>query len=369
VRYVLPPPPGKRASSVVRQNNVNTNLSAVSNESMNSSLHGGSEHSRGSVGSVTSVLWVDFPNDNKCQKVLRYVRLLPPTPRETPANRRIRVFIWISLVLDIICAIVAITTYSKVTTCCGKAVWSMGGSLDWSKAMRVITYLYILGILIEFLPVVRQAGIPWNIFNPMFGFLLTFAVFFDDSRAEAISMWILETIAIVFDFMVYRLKAQKRMSRLTRLDEIDELVSKQAKKGKNALGTSSAHSTRSTRSHVSSFNVSLPDGMAAIDGTLTSADHKEIKLLRERRKIRLKLQTDQFHINYHLTGVVVNAILIVITGVMIISMLTTGGMCVVEGDLPNPFSRQQLEKCPNCRDVAGQCQICSATTSECYYPY
>jgi hypothetical protein len=241
----------------------------------------------------------------------------------------------------------------------------MGGNLDWSKAMAVISYLYILGILLEFLPVVRQSGIPWNMLNPMFGFLLTFAVFFDDSRTEAISMWIIETIAIFFDFLVYRLKLQKRVDRLARLDEINDLLSSNMKTKKKGALNSSLHSTRSSvRSNVDF------DGLGTIEEAIGgSGDHKEIKLLRERRKIRLWLQTEQLHINYHLTGVVINSILVFITMIFIISMLTTGGLCVLSDDMPNPFSQDPLSRCPDCANVKGQCQICNPSSSMCYYPY
>ena len=138
------------------------------------------------------------------------------------------------------------------------------------------------------------------------------------------------------------------------------------KKTKNGMN-SSMHSTRSARSTV---NMDF-DGLTTIEEAMSSsaADHKEIKLLRERRKIRLWLQTEQFHINYHLTGVVINSILVFITMIFIISMLTTGGMCVLSDDMPNPFSQDQLSKCPACADVQGQCEICTATSAQCYYSY
>ena len=51
--------------------------------------------------------------------------------------------------------------------------------------------LYLVLIFAEIIPVVRQ-GLPFNVLNPLLGFAITFAMFFDDSVAEALAMWIIE---------------------------------------------------------------------------------------------------------------------------------------------------------------------------------
>jgi hypothetical protein len=263
-------------------------------------------------------------------------------------------------VLDLICAAVAIGTFTEVTTCCGKPIWSLGGGADWSKAMTAISYIYVLGILMEIIPVVRESGVPWNMLNPLFGFLLTFAVFFDDSRAEAISMWILETIAVFFDFLVYRLKRQKHAEKMHRLDEINQKLEPFFASNRKAKVAKSA-----------GIDVSFHDcdllAMEEEDGTV--ADHREIKLLRDRRYVRKWLVEDQKHLTYHLVGVVFNSVLIFITLIFIVCIATTGGMCVHDGNTPNPFSQHQLEMCSSCQGTAGVCEICTAATTQCYYPY
>jgi hypothetical protein len=291
-------------------------------------------------GAVPTPLSPLFPHDHQWQKILRYLHILPPVPDETPTNRKIRIYIWCSLILDLICAIVAIGTFTVVTECCGIPIWSIGAKLNWTKAMNVITYIYIIGILLEVIPVVRESGIPWNMLNPMFGFLLTLAVFFDDSRAEAVSMAVMESMAVFFDFLVYRLKRQKHLAKMSKIDEITE-----------QLGTF-IHAAKREQ----------------VDEEMEN-DHREIRLLRERRNLRQEVVDDQRHLNHHLVGVIINSILIVITLVLISTLASTGGMCVHSGKTPNPFSQNPLELCSSCQGTTGKCQICTEDTQQCYYPY
>ncbi|KAL3909045.1 MAG: hypothetical protein SGILL_008247, partial [Bacillariaceae sp.] len=235
----------------------------------------------------------------------------------------------------------------------------LGGGVDWSLAMTVISYIYIFGIFLEVIPVVRESGIPWNMMNPLFGFLLTFAVFFDDSRAEAISMWILETIAVFLDFLVYRLKRQKHQEKLERLDEVNQKLepffasNRKAREAKNYGIDVSFHDA---------------DILAMEEDGETVADHREIKLLRDRRHLRQWLVEDKRHLNYHLGGVLFNSVLIFITLVFIVCIATTGGMCVYDGNTPNPFSQNQLGMCNLC-DGSGVCEECNGAVPQCYYPY
>lgn len=349
-RQNLPPPPNRGTSFVPGLGG--------------SSLHGGSSHSVDFLSSSSTVLSrtiIDeppFEHDPLWKVFLRYLRLLPPSPKELPINRKIRTYIWVSLVLDLVNAVVAIATFTQVTTCCGKPIWSLGGTADWSTAMTVISYIYIFGIFLEVVPVVRESGIPWNILNPLFGFLLTFAVFFDDSRVEAISMWILESIAVGLDFLVYRLKRQKRMDKEVLLDTINVKLEPFFASNRKASGTK-----------WTAMDMSFHEAAITAMEEETVADHREIKLLRDRRHLRHSLAEDQRHLNYHLGGVVFNTVLIFITLIFIVAIASTGGMCVIPGTAPNPFSQDQLGICSACQGVAGKCEICTATTSQCHYPY
>jgi hypothetical protein len=349
----LPPPPPNRGASFV------PGLGG-------GSLHGGSNHSMDFLSPASSVLMraisdePPFVDDPAWKKPLRFLRLLPPSPKERPINRRIRILIWTSLVLDCICAFVAIATFTQVTTCCGKPIWSLGGNVDWSTAMTVISYIYVVGIFLEVIPVVRESGIPWNIMNPLFGFLLTFAVFFDNSQAEAISMWIFETVAVICDFLVYKAKRQKRMDKEILLDSINEKLEPFFASNRKGNGT-----TRTVAMDISFHETAIND---MEDETV--ADHREIKLLRDRRHLRHSLAEDQKYLSYHLLGVVFNTGVIIITLIISVTIASTGGMCVYDNNTPNPFSQNQLGLCSACHGVDGTCEICrSDGTSQCYYPY
>jgi hypothetical protein len=349
----LPPPPNRGASFLPGLGG--------------GSLHGGSSHSVDFLSSASSFLTKaisdepPFVNDPAWKKPLRFLRLLPPSPKERRINRKIRILLWASLVMDLICAVVAIASFTEVTTCCGKPIWGLGGSASWSTAMTVVSYVYIVGIFMEIIPVVRETGIPWNLLNPIFGFLLTFAVFFDDSRTEAISMWVLEIIAIVLDVLVYRAKRQKRMDKEILLDSINQKLEPFFASNRKANGTTTRLAAIDTSFHETAITAMEEE---------TVADHREIKLLRDRRHLRHSLAEDQKHLNYHLIGVIFNTGLIFVTLIFIVAIASTGGMCVYDSNTPNPFWRDQLGLCSACQGVEGTCQICrSDGTSQCYYPY
>lgn len=107
-----------------------------------------------------------WPDDPTWKKVCRYLRLLPPHPDEGLEKRKIRIFIWATLLLDFVAAMVSITNYSGVTECCGVPIFSLVFvNVNWSGAIRIITYVYLVMIFAEIIPVVRK-GIPFNLLNP-----------------------------------------------------------------------------------------------------------------------------------------------------------------------------------------------------------
>jgi hypothetical protein len=117
-----------------------------------------------------------FEDDSNFLKCLRHLRILPPSPDEHPIRKKIRVLIWWTLFVDFIVALVSVLSYGEATTCCGEAVFSLPG-MDLNKVMKILSYIYMIGIIVEIYPVVREGAIPWNLINPVFGFAISFVVF------------------------------------------------------------------------------------------------------------------------------------------------------------------------------------------------
>lgn len=164
----------------------------------------------------------DFPEDTKLQKFLRYLYILPPNRNETPREWRIRVLTWTSLICDFLAAIVAVTTFRDVNQCCGVPILStLVFKAEWSLVIGATVIVYISMIFMEVVPVVRHQ-LPFNLINPTLGFLITFAVFFDDDIAEAVFMWVIEVIAIICEILVYRLKRTTYLEKETLIMDTED---------------------------------------------------------------------------------------------------------------------------------------------------
>jgi hypothetical protein len=198
-----------------------------------------SSHSLKSTRSQLSIDKDPFEDDPAWKRVLRYLHILPPHKNERPIKRNIRVCTWMVLLFDFIAALVAVTTYNGATTCCGVPVFSMVLKINWDTCFRVVTYLYLIVILAEIIPVVRQ-GLPFNLLNPTLGFAITIGMFIDDSLAQAVFMWMMEALAIFCEFLVYRMKAVVYEEDTARLLKTDEDLARIKKSQKNIL-TASRH--------------------------------------------------------------------------------------------------------------------------------
>lgn len=195
----------------------------ASNKSDNS-LFGYSTHSLQSNRSQMSIDKPEpFENDPKWKAALRYIYLLPPYKNEPKLKKKIRTFTWISMMLDFIAATVAVIQYKGSTSCCGEPIWNIIMDIDWDVLFRVVTYMYMCMILAEIVPVIKN-GIPFNIVNPGIGLIITFGMFFDDSIAEAVAMWVIEAMAIFFEFMVYRVNARVFFETSFKLKQVDEEI-------------------------------------------------------------------------------------------------------------------------------------------------
>lgn len=186
-----------------------------------SSSMGSLNFSTHSLRSVRSQLSIDkelFEDDPTWKSALRWLHLLPPHKNENPLKRKIRIFTWLTLFFDFLAAVVAVTQYKSTITCCGEPIFSTVMDIDWDKAFRVLTAMYLVMVLAEIIPVVRQ-GLPFNVLNPLLGFAITFAMFFDDSVGEAVAMWVIEVLAVIFEFLVFRTHCRIYNETVTRIDK------------------------------------------------------------------------------------------------------------------------------------------------------
>eukprot|EP00980_Cylindrotheca_fusiformis_P021425 scaffold8288_cov129-Cylindrotheca_fusiformis.AAC.3 len=271
----------------------------------------------------------EFPDDAWWQKCLRHFRILPPHPQEEKIKKELRILIWSTLILDALVGVVSIATFGSVTECCGLAVMASIPGIDWNLFMNVISYLYLIGIFVEIHPVVREGPIPWNLINPVFGFMIGFAVFVDDSKAEAICIWIMEMGSVVMEVLTYRRLRVIHHRKLERLEKLQEEIPGEKGRG-----------------------------------------YKKTVLLRERRETRLIVASSQKKLQYHFVGVAVNGVLVVVSLLMIIFVARGGGLCMVKGDGLDIFAPDQRARCFKCPGD-GRCEVCteSGGIDQCYYPY
>lgn len=246
---------------------------------------------------------------------------------------------WWSLVADLSAATVAIITFNDVTYCCNEPILNFGSlSLPWKHLIRALTYCYLLLILAEIYPVVRN-GFPFNIVNPVFGFVITLAMFFDDSKAEALLMWCIETFAVLCEYGIYCFKAHQR-DWLNR--EVDRL----------AILTIPKKNRRMSNE------------------TIGEADEDE--QLRHRQDFfRLKLE-QKFHkkmLWYLRFGCYINIVFVLSLLGLIILVSRAGGLCINGNKIPNLLDPDQLGRCTACFEENGFCEVCSDSVRMCYYPY
>jgi hypothetical protein len=109
--------------------------------------------------------------------------------------------------------------------------------INWDSLFRVVTALYLVLVFAEIIPVVKN-GMPFNIVNPTIGFVITLGMFFDDSIGEAVAMWVIEALAIYFEFLVYRVNARIFRETNDRLKQIDKSLENVKKSRRMILETS-----------------------------------------------------------------------------------------------------------------------------------
>jgi len=214
-----------------------------------------------------------FQGDPKWKAALRYIRLLPPYVDETSAERKIRIFTWIAIVLDFVAALVSLVQYSGSAECCGEPIFNVFVKLNWDALFRSVVILYMVLIFVEFVPVVRD-GIPFNLVNPAVGFIITFGMFFDDSVPEAVVMWTMEVLAIFFEFLVYRVNARIYYETSFELEQVESEL-KELKKNFRALRDQSKHSSMSGTNSIHSRTSYVESGRSRAPVYLSDIDNDD----------------------------------------------------------------------------------------------
>ena len=159
------------------------------------------------------VLWRGEDKDYSENPVLRFiarclvfVKLLPRDPADFGSLKCWVAWIqWLALLCDLAAAVVAVVTFNDVTYCCGRPILDFAANIQWKTATRFATYTYLALVVLEVYPVMRK-GFPFNIVNPVLGFMIMFAMFWDDSKTAALIMWGVETAAVNGDQQPFDLR-------------------------------------------------------------------------------------------------------------------------------------------------------------------
>jgi hypothetical protein len=127
--------------------------------------------------------------------------------------------------------------------------------INWDSLFRVVTALYLVLVFAEIIPVIKN-GMPFNIVNPTIGFVITLGMFFDDSIGEAVAMWVIEALAIFFEFLVYRVNARIFRETNDRLKQIDESL-ENVKKSRRMILETSRHNSMHYSSQNSTYDMEM----------------------------------------------------------------------------------------------------------------
>ena len=155
--------------------------------------------------------------------------------------------------------------------------------------------MYLALVFLEIYPVVRR-GFPFNIVNPIIGFAITFAMFFDDSKTEALIMWGIESAGVFSEFMLYRLKIRDVANNEILLREV-------------------GLKTKNLR--------------APIEGEDPAGPQRELTQMRQKYyQLKEDELTDKTLLWYLALGCYANAILALLVLTMILVISQSGGLCV-----------------------------------------
>ena len=235
---------------------------------------------------------------------------------------------WLALSCDMVAAIVALVTFSDVTYCCGTEMLDIAGDIPWRNVTRAATYIYLVLIFAEIYPVVHR-GFPFNLVNPLIGFVITFAMFFDDSKNEALAMWGVETAAIAIEYVLFRVKVANLDAKDDDRIELKALLK---------------------------------------DGKTKEPDDEQEGLKKKYEALKVEITKDRMMLFYLQAGCYLNIFLCLIILALIIFVWQSGGLCMSNFKI-DLLDLNQLGRCPLCTNHSGVCEICTEEVTQCYYPY
>ena len=291
------------------------------------------------------ITWSNVANPvlRKCAEALVCLRCLPSDRADaTFVNVSLRVLHQLSLLADLSAAIVAIVQFNEVTYCCNEPILNFGNlDLPWEHLIRVLTYLYLVIILVEIYPVLTK-GFPFNIVNPTLGFLITLAMFFDDSKTEALIMWSIETFAVLCEYGIYCFKSYQRNWLNREVDRLAQLTIPQEKRRRRSSNE---------------------------DTVATEAQQLEYR--QDYFKLKLEQKFSEKTFWYLRFGCYLNIIMVVCILIMIIFISSAGGLCINGNQVPNLFDPDQLARCDACSHLDQECEVCNSEDGVrmCYFPY
>ena len=251
----------------------------------------------------------------------------------------LRVLQWLSLIADLGAACWAILTFNDVTYCCNEPILNFG-SLDipWKHMISVLTYLYLFLIIIEVYPVVTK-GFPFNIVNPTLGYIITLAMFFDDSKAEALFMWCIETFAVCCEYGIYCFKSYQRTWLNKEVERLANLTIPKEKRRRR-------HSNETE-----------------------ATDLEQLQFRQDYFRLKLEQKFSEKTFWYLRLGCYINLLMVFSILLVIIFISRAGGLCIDGNKVPNLFDLNQLARCTACTELDGTCEVCAEGVRMCYFPY
>ena len=288
------------------------------------------------------ITWSNVSNPvlRKLAEALVFLKSLPSDRADaTFVNVSLRVLHQLSLLADLSAAIVAIVQFNEVAYCCDEPILNFGNiNLPWERLIQVLTYCYLFIVLVEIYPVITK-GFPFNIVNPTLGFIITIAMFFDDSKTEALIMWSIETFAVLCEYGIYCFKSYQRTWLNREVDRLAQLTIPKEK-----------------RRRASNDNV-------------VASETQQLEYRQEYFKLKLEQKFSEKTFWYLRFGCYLNIIMVCCILVMIIFISKAGGLCIDGNQVPNLFDPNQLARCIACDEPDKECQVCSDGVRMCYFPY
>ena len=259
------------------------------------------------------ITWSNLQNPmhRKLARILVFLRCIPEDRSDAnTVNVSLRVLQWLSLLADMTAACVAIFTFNGVTYCCGEPILNFGKlHMPWERLIQVLTYLYLVLIMAEVYPVIER-GIPLNLVNPFLGFIITIAMFFDDSKAEALIMWCIETFAVICEFGIYSFRSYQRNKLNAEVERLANLTIPKHKRNRR----------NSNESQVS--------------------DSEQQKYRQDFFRLKLEQKFTEKTFWYLRWGCYLNLVMVFSILVVIIFISKAGGLCIDGNKIPNLFYNQ-----------------------------